>query len=86
MEHTALLTDWSGNVSTVLPEATSGARTALGLDERDPWAHLTHGMVLGRTKRSEESERVLRRALELIRALFEATYFVGLRKAGMPEQ
>ena len=57
--------DWSGNVSTVLPEATSAARTALGLDERDPWAHLTHGMVLWRRKRSEESEQALRRALEL---------------------
>ena len=57
--------DWSGDVRTVLPEATSAARTALALDERDPWAHLTHGAVLWRTKRNEESERVLRRALEL---------------------
>src|SRR5262249_21336619 len=58
-------TDWSGDVRTVLPEATSSARTALGLDGRDPWAHLSHGAVLWRTKRNEESERVLRRALEL---------------------
>jgi TolB-like protein len=57
--------DWSGDVKTVLPEAVSAARTALGLDERDPWAHLAHGTVLWRTKRSEESERVLRRALDL---------------------
>jgi len=57
--------DWSGDVRTVLPEAASAARTALGLDEQDPWAHLAHGTVLWRTKRSEESERVLRRALEL---------------------
>jgi TolB-like protein len=57
--------DWSGDVKTVLPEAASAARTALGLDERDPWAHLAHGAVLWRTKLSEESERVLRRALEL---------------------
>jgi hypothetical protein len=26
-------TDWSGDVRTVLPEATTAARTALGLDE-----------------------------------------------------
>jgi TolB-like protein/predicted Zn-dependent protease len=58
-------TDWSGDIRTVLPEATSAARTALGLDERDPWAQLAHGTVLWRTRRNEESERVLRRALEL---------------------
>ena len=58
-------TDWSGNVRTVLLEATTAAQTALRLDERDPWAHLTHGAVLWRTKCNEESERVLCRALEL---------------------
>ncbi|MBV8338272.1 MAG: tetratricopeptide repeat protein, partial [Alphaproteobacteria bacterium] len=58
-------TDWAGDIRTVLPEATSAARTALGLDERDPWAHLAHGTVLWRSKRHEESERVLRRALQL---------------------
>ena len=35
-----------GDLRTVLPEASAEARTALDLDERDPWAHMTHGVVL----------------------------------------
>ena len=53
------------DIRTVLPEVDAEARTALGLDERDPWAHLTQGVVLWRTRRYEEAERAFRRALEL---------------------
>jgi adenylate cyclase len=54
-----------GRVRTVLPEAMAEARTALGLDERDPWAHATHGVVLWRMRRHDEAVRAFRRALEL---------------------
>jgi adenylate cyclase len=58
-------TDWSGDVTTFLAEAETEARTALDIDERDPWAHLTHGLVLYRSRRHGEAERAYRRALEL---------------------
>jgi TolB-like protein/Flp pilus assembly protein TadD len=54
-----------GRVRTVLPEAIAEARTALRLDERDPWAHATHGVVLWRMRRHGEAVRAFRRALEL---------------------
>jgi TolB-like protein len=57
---------WSaGEVTTILPKAMAEAQTALRLDERDPWAHVTHGMVLWRSRRHGEAEREFRRALEL---------------------
>jgi len=37
---------WSRDLRTVVQEARAEARIAIGLDERDPWAHLTHGTVL----------------------------------------
>jgi adenylate cyclase len=58
-------TDWAGDVASFLAEAQTEARTALDLDERDPWAHLTHGLVLYRQRRHGEAERACRRALEL---------------------
>jgi len=58
-------TDWSGDVTTFFAEAEGEARTALAIDERDPWAHLTHGLVLYRQRRHDEAERAYRRALEL---------------------
>jgi TolB-like protein/Tfp pilus assembly protein PilF len=57
-------TAWSGDVRTVLTAANTEAQTALGLDERDPWAHLTHGIVLWRLRRHSEAERAMRQALE----------------------
>ena len=54
-----------GDIGSVLPEAMPESRAALGLDERDPWAHLSHGLVLWRTRRHNEAERAFRRALEL---------------------
>jgi adenylate cyclase len=56
---------WSGDLRTVLPEATAEARTALSLDDRDPWAHLAEGAVFFRMHRHGEAERAVRRALEL---------------------
>ena len=51
-------------LDVVLPEAIAEARTALRLDERDPWAHIVQGAVLFRMRRHEEAERSYRRALE----------------------
>jgi len=75
-------TAWSGDVSAVLAEATTEAQTALGLDERDPWAHLTHGVVLWRMRRHGESERAFRRALEFNPNFALAHAFLGLPLAG----
>jgi len=58
-------TDWSGDVASFFAEAQEEARAALTIDERDPWAHLTHGLVLYRQTRHGETERAFRRALEL---------------------
>ena len=58
-------TDWSGDVTSFFAEAEGEARTALAIDERDPWAHLTHGLVLYRQRRHDQAERAYRRALEL---------------------
>ncbi len=55
-------TVWLGGISAVLEEATAEARTALALDERDAWAHMTQGQVLLRMRRHGEAERALRRA------------------------
>jgi tetratricopeptide (TPR) repeat protein len=66
----------------VLAEATTEAQTALGLDERDPWAHLTHGVVLWRMRRHAESERAFRRALEFNPNFALAHAFLGLPLAG----
>jgi adenylate cyclase len=58
-------TDWSGDVVSFFAEAEAEARTALDIDEQDPWAHLTHGLVLYRQRRHGETERAFYRALEL---------------------
>jgi adenylate cyclase len=55
----------STELRAVLPEAAEEARTALGLDEQDPWAHMSHGLVLFRMRRPAEAERAYRRALDL---------------------
>jgi adenylate cyclase len=55
----------STELRAVLPEAAEEARTALGLDEQDPWAHMSHGLVLFRMRRPAEAERAYRRALGL---------------------
>src|SRR5262249_32507030 len=57
--------EWSSDIKTILPEASTQARVALGIDERDPWAHLSHAVVLFRMRNQGEAERAFRRALEL---------------------
>jgi len=56
---------WSGRIAAVLSGAAAEAQTAIRLDDHDPWAHLTNGLVLWRMRRHHEAERALRRALEL---------------------
>jgi tetratricopeptide (TPR) repeat protein len=58
-------TMWSGGTKSVVPEANAEARIALGLDERDPWAHLAHGVVLFRKRQHGDAQRAFHRALEL---------------------
>jgi tetratricopeptide (TPR) repeat protein len=79
---------WSGDLRTVLPEATAEARTALSLDERDPWAHLTDGAVFFRMRRHGEAVRALRRALELNPNFALAHGYLGAALAiqGAPEE
>jgi adenylate cyclase len=69
---------WSGGVGSVLADAATEAQTALGLDERDPWAHLTYGVVLVRMRRHGEAERAFRRALEANPNFALAHAFLGL--------
>jgi adenylate cyclase len=57
--------DWSGYIKTIVPEVSAEARIALGLDDRDPWAHLAHGVVRFRMRQQGEAERAFRRALDL---------------------
>jgi adenylate cyclase len=56
---------WSRDLRTVAQEANAEARIAIGLDDRDPWAHLTHGIVLWRMRRPDEAVRAYHRALDL---------------------
>jgi len=69
---------WSGDVTTVAVEANTAVRTAFELDERDPWAHLVHGMVLWRMRRHGDAVRAYRRALELNPNFALAHALVGL--------
>ena len=67
-----------GDVIAVLPEAMAEAQTALGLDERDSWAHMARGMVLWRMRRHGAAERTFRRALEFNPNLALARALIGL--------
>ena len=46
-----------------LQEALTQSLEALSVDERDAWAHLTHGIALWRMRRHVEAEEAFRRAL-----------------------
>jgi Adenylate and Guanylate cyclase catalytic domain len=67
-----------GDVIAVLPEAMAEAQTALGLDERDSWAHMARGMVLWRMRRHGDAERTFRRALEFNPNFALAHALIGL--------
>ena len=71
------LTYWSGGLMAVLPEVTTEVQTALGLDDRDPWAHLARANLLMRTQHFSESVRAFRRALELNPNFALAHAFIG---------
>jgi adenylate cyclase len=60
-----------------LQEALTEATTALSVDERDAWAHLTHGIALWRMRRHDEAERAFRRALDLNPNFALALAFLG---------
>jgi TolB-like protein/class 3 adenylate cyclase/cytochrome c-type biogenesis protein CcmH/NrfG len=81
-------TSWSGGFRMVVPEASAEARAALGLDDRDPWAHLAQGMLSQRLSRFDEAERALRRALELNPnfALAHAIIGLPLAQQGMHDE
>jgi adenylate cyclase len=70
-----------GDLTTVLPEASAEARTALDLDDQDPWAHMTQGVVLWRMRRHREAERAFRCALELNPNFALARAYPGCRSA-----
>jgi tetratricopeptide (TPR) repeat protein len=55
----------AGGFAAVLPETTAEVRMALGLDDRDPWAHLMQGILFLRLGRYGEAVRAHRRVLEL---------------------
>jgi adenylate cyclase len=80
--------NWSGGLGTVLPEALSEAQRALALDDRDPWAHMTYGVVLLRMRRHSEGQREVRRALEFNPnfALAHAFLGLGLAHQGVHEE
>jgi TolB-like protein/class 3 adenylate cyclase/Tfp pilus assembly protein PilF len=54
-----------GGVTEMVPRAMSEVKTAIALDERDPWAHLVLGMLHWRQRRYPEAESALLRAIGL---------------------
>ena len=70
-------TTWSGDLRTVMPEISAETRTALALDDRDPWAHFAQGNLLYRLRRFGDAARALRRALELNPNFALAHAFLG---------
>jgi tetratricopeptide (TPR) repeat protein len=79
---------WQGR-KVAEPAAHYAARTALALDQDEPWAHLALGYAkLYGGNRPEEAITVLNRALELNPSLATAHYLVGLSYSyiGQPER
>jgi len=62
-----------------LQEAFAEAAAALGVDERDAWAHLTRGITLWRMRRHGEAEQAFRRALD-----FNPNFALALAFLGCP--
>jgi TolB-like protein len=67
-----------GDLKTILSEASAEARAALDLDEQDPWAHLSNGVVRWRMRRHDEAARAFCRALELNPNFALAHAYLGL--------
>ncbi len=74
-------TIWSGDWKAVEPEVDAATQTALTLDERDPWAHVTRGNMSIRQRRFDEAARAVGRALELNPNFALAHAFLGLVSA-----
>jgi adenylate cyclase len=68
---------WSGDLRAVLSEIAAASDLALKIDDRDPWAHCVLGILLFRRRRFEESQRAMRRALELNPNFALAHAFLG---------
>ena len=64
-----------------LQEALAEATAALRLDDRDAWAHLTHGIALWRMRRHGDAEQEFRRALDLNPNFALALAFLGCTRA-----
>jgi TolB-like protein/class 3 adenylate cyclase len=60
-----------------LQEALTESLEALSVDERDAWAHLTHGIALWRMRRHGEAEEAFRRALDFNSNFALAHAFLG---------
>jgi adenylate cyclase len=60
-----------------LQEAFTEAIAALSVDERDAWAHLTHGIALWRMRRHGEADQAFRRALDFNPNFALAHAFLG---------
>jgi adenylate cyclase len=58
-------TSWSGELRMAVPEISTEVGAALGLDDRDTWAHLAQGILSLRLRRFDDAVRALRRAVEL---------------------
>jgi TolB-like protein len=67
------------DLSGFLQEAFAEAVKALSIDERDAWAHLTHGIALWRMRRHGEAEQAFRRALD-----FNPNFALALAFLGSP--
>ena len=62
-----------------LQEALTESIAALSFDERDAWAHLTHGIALWRMRRHRLAEQAFRRALD-----FNPNFALALAFLGCP--
>jgi TolB-like protein len=72
-----------GCTEALLPEATSEARTAMALDEQDPWSHFALGRAHHRDHRA--AQRAFRRAVALNPNFALAHSFLGLTLAACNE-
>jgi adenylate cyclase len=79
---------WFGDFQMVVSEVGAEARTALAMDERDPWAYLAQGILCIRSRRLDQAERALHRALGINPnfALAQAHLGLPLALKGVHEQ